>query len=168
MGLDAGTKVKTAVELILNLLERDEQVVVFAKYKQTVHRIVQGLQAKHADACAYTGDLPADTREREAQRFISGEVKVLVGTLDSLSEGVDGLQHASSTVVMVDRHWTHAKNDQAIGRLRRSGQVKRVTVYHVFAKDTIDATISAACLRKLNVTEQLKGKAILDTIYGRI
>lgn len=170
--VDDGTKVKATVELALDLVEREEQVVIFAKYKATVYRIVQAIQAKSrstVQVLPYTGDQDAKTRDYSVYAgFMNGQTQVLVGTLDSLSEGVDGLQHAASNIIMVDRHWTPAKNDQAIGRLRRSGQLKRVTVYHVFAKDTIDATITSACLRKTNVVESLKGRPLVDAIYGRI
>ena len=166
--LDAGTKVKATIELTRELLERDEPVVIFAKYKATVHRIVRELVSHDIKACAYTGDVPADTRDRDVQAFNAVVLNVLVGTLDALSEGVDGLQHTASNVIMVDRHWTPAKNDQAIGRLRRSGQLKRVTVWHVFAEKTIDATITAACLRKTNVIQVLRGMPLVDAIYGRV
>jgi len=162
--LHAGTKVHAAIDLVRNLLARDEQVVVFAKYKHTVGRIMAGLLDV---AVEYTGDWPPVIRETAIKRFCSGEVQVIVGTLDSLSEGIDGLQHAASNIVMVDRHWTPAKNDQAIGRLRRSGQEKVVTVYHVFAADTIDATITAACLRKVNVIQSLKDRPLVDSLYGK-
>lgn len=167
--VEEGTKVKAAADLVLDLLEREEKVVVFAKYKATVHRLIVALnKTNRAYAVTFTGDKTAQERENAAGQFIIGRANVLVGTLDSLSEGVDGLQHASHTAVMVDRHWTPAKNDQAIGRLRRSGQLSPVQVYHVFAKDTIDATITAACLCKTNVIESLRGRPLVDALYGRV
>lgn len=164
----AGTKTKATVELVLDLLERDEQVVVFCKYKATVKAIQDKLVSKHVTALAYHGDIDPHDRDVAVTAFGNGKCSVLIGTLDSLSEGVDGLQHAGRTVVMVDRHWTPAKNDQAIGRLRRSGQTRQVQVFHVFAKDTIDATVTAACLRKTNVIELLRGRPPTDAIYGRV
>lgn len=165
--VEDGAKVKAATELVFDLLERDEKVVVFCQYKATVSRLCNAL--KNKGVRSYTGDLTADQRDEAVQEFVERkDVKVLVGTLGSLSEGADGLQHASNHVVMVDRHWTAAKNDQAIGRLRRSGQLKPVNVYHVFAKETIDATITAACLRKTNVVQMLNGMPLIDAIYGRV
>lgn len=165
---EMGSKGKATVELCLDLLERDEPVLIFAKYKATVKRIQQALQAKHVKALDYHGDLNADDRDATVTMFRQGHLDVIVGTLDSLSEGVDGLQELCANVIMVDRHWTPAKNDQAIGRLRRSGQLRKVTVYHVFAENTIDQTITAACLRKTNVIQLLKGKPLIDAIYGRV
>jgi SNF2 family DNA or RNA helicase len=161
-----GTKTKAAVELIADLVERDEQVVVFAKYKATVHRIAVALQKRHVSAAEYTGDVKADIRDQLVAQFGKGRIKVMVGTLASLSEGVDGLQCASH-IVMVDRWWTPGKNDQAFGRCRRSGQLKRVTVWHIFAAKTIDVTIVSACLRKVNVVQLLRGLSPKTAVYGR-
>jgi SNF2 family DNA or RNA helicase len=165
---ELGTKAHATVEQCMNLLERDEPVLIFAKYKATVNRIQRALQAKHVHALAYHGDLDAADRDATVTMFKQGHLKVIVGTLDSLSEGVDGLQELCSNIIMVDRWWTPAKNEQAIGRLRRSGQLRKVTVYHIFAVDTIDQTITAACLRKTNVIQLLKGKPLIDAIYGRV
>lgn len=169
-GVEHGSKTKATIELTLDLLERDEPVLIFAKYKATVYRIVAALNKHGQQARAFTGDQDPKTKEIALADFSNdgGGTKVLVGTLDSMSEGVDGLQHQCSNVILVDRHWTPAKNDQAIGRLRRSGQIKRVTVWHVFAADTIDETITAACLRKTNVIELLRGVPLTEAIYGRI
>jgi SNF2 family DNA or RNA helicase len=163
---EEGTKVKAAIELIADLVERDEQVVVFAKYKATVQRIVAGLVNRHISAAAYTGDVKAELRDQLVSQFGKGKLKVIVGTLASLSEGVDGLQCASH-IVMVDRWWTPGKNDQAFGRCRRSGQLKRVTVWHIFAAKTIDETIVSACLRKVNVVQLLRGLSPKTAVYGR-
>jgi SNF2 family DNA or RNA helicase len=165
--LTIGSKSKTAVELVTDLLERDEPVVVFCKYKQSVARIVDALRKRHVKAAAYTGDLTADLRDAAVQDFRTGKTDVLVGTLAALSEGVDGLQDRCSTIVMVDRWWTPGPNDQAIGRVRRSGQAKAVTVYHVFAEDTVDANVVQACLDKVNVIQVLRDKPLIDFIYGR-
>jgi SNF2 family DNA or RNA helicase len=165
---DMGTKAKATVELCMDLLERDEPVLIFAKYKATVERIKLALIAKHVYAVDYHGDRSPQERDIAVNLFKNDKAKVIVGTLDSLSEGVDGLQELCANIIMVDRHWTPAKNDQAIGRLRRSGQVRRVTVYHIFAEGTIDETITAACLRKTNVIQMLKGKPLIDAIYGRL
>jgi len=167
-GLDEGTKVRATVELAFDLLERDEPVVIFAKYKATVAALKLAFNSKNsAYAVDYTGDQSMQEREIALNLFIKGKAKVIIGTLDSMSEGVDGMQHVASNIIMVDRHWTPAKNDQAIGRLRRSGQLKRVTVYHIFAANTIDATITSACLRKLNVIQVLKNQPLIDSVYGR-
>lgn len=162
-----GAKVVAGAELIANLVERDEQVVVFVNYQITANRLVDRLRVAGVSAQPFHGGIDLALREQQLVDFQKGDLNVIVGTIDSLGEGVDGLQYASSTIVFVDRKWTHAKNDQAIGRLRRSGQGKRVAVYHIYATDTIDAGVVSACIRKANVVESLAGRPLKDVLYGK-
>ena len=166
--LALGTKSEATVELVLDLLEREERVVVFVKYKATMRRLTTALRHKGVVTDWYSGDESPTEHDECVQRFASGKTDVIVGTLDAMSEGVDGLQHKCSNVIFLDRYWTSTKNEQAVGRLRRSGQVQVVNVYHVFAKDTVDATITAACLRKQNVINMIEGRPLVDVIYGRV
>ena len=92
---------------------------------------------------------------------------VVVGTIAALGTGVDGLQRHGSSVVMLDRDWTPAINDQCIGRRRRSGQTEQVSVHHIVAEGTIDIAVMLACLNKTNVVETLADRPLLDVIYGR-
>ncbi len=141
--------------------------MAFTGYKATAHRLVARLNAGWVKAEAYTGDLSEDERENLIGRFKAGDLDVVVGTLAALSTGVDGLQSTGSSVVFLDRDWNPAINDQAVGRRRRSGQRKRVSVYHLMYDDTIDVAVVQACLDKTNVVETLAGRPILDVIYGK-
>jgi SNF2 family DNA or RNA helicase len=163
-----GTKVKATVDLVLDLLERDEPVVVFTLYHLTAERIYAALAKHKVKARVYHGGIPPEGREGAVRDFADGKCQVLIGTLQSLGEGVDGAQKRCNTVVLADHFWTAAKNDQAVGRIKRSGQQRRVTVYHVFAEGTIDTTIADACLRKVNVIESLNERPLVDSIYGRV
>ena len=145
-----GTKVKAAVELVDDLAP--EQVVVLTAYKETARRI-----AELVGAPAYTGDTSAEERESMLRRFRAGEETVLVGTLATVGEGVDGLQVARH-VVLVDRDWTPARNEQAIARIRRSGQqADQVVAYHIFARDTVDETVARMLVEKQGVIDALLG-----------
>lgn len=162
--LEAGTKVKAAAELIGDLARR-ETVIAFAKYKETVSRLALAVQAKGYNVRIWTGD-NEDEHEDIQRAYALGEVDVVVGTLASLGEGVDGFQYRGSSIVMLDRGWTPASNEQPIGRRRRSGQTKRVFVYHVMGRNTIDATVVAACLKKENVAALIADRPLKDSIYG--
>jgi SNF2 family DNA or RNA helicase len=161
-----GAKV-VAAEGLLHGLTRRGPVVVFAQFQATCNRLASRLAGVGISAQPYHGGIELALRDRAVEEFRTGKLDVLVGTLASLGEGVDGLQNLCSQVMFLDRHWTHARNDQAIGRLRRSGQNRRVTVYHLMAEDTIDVAVVAACFRKANVVESLNGRPLRDVLYGQ-
>lgn len=161
-----GSKIAATTELVSDLVRR-EPVIVFAMFKPTVNRLVESLMARKLRAVAWTGDTPPLEKEDILIRWAEGKVDVIVGTIASMGEGVDGLQFRSSQVVLLDRDWRAKINDQAIGRARRSGQSKRVTVYHVFADGTIDVAVHEANLRKENFDRTLRGKDVAALLYGR-
>ena len=105
-------------------------------------------------AVTYTGDISQKHRDILRQEFIDGDLNVLVGTLATMGEGIDGLQVARH-LVMVDRDWTPARNDQAIGRLLRRGQDRPVVVHHVYAEGTIDEDVAQSCARKTETIESV-------------
>lgn len=112
----------------------DEQVLVgtdSAKFARWV-------AARLPHAAAWTGDESAAEREVTKERFIRGEVRVIVATIRAIGEGVDGLQRAARIIVTLSEDYDPAMNTQFIGRLNRRGQERRVLVYHIKAFATRD------------------------------
>ena len=161
-----GSKVSATVALVHEDLARREPVVIFAKYKATVHRLFNALWEKGHSVVALTGD-NEKLHDDLVQDYKDGKVDIVVGTYGSMREGLDGLQFRSAQMVLLDLDWVPGLNEQAIGRLRRSGQRGVVTVYVVFANGTVDATKYEGNLRKVNLARRLKGQDISNIIYGR-
>lgn len=144
------SKAKAAIEVIEDL--EPQQVVVMCAFRHTADTIAAGIKG----AEAYHGEHTAAEREALLARFKSGGLRVLVGTQATLGEGVDGLQKAQH-LVMVDRDWTPARNEQAVGRLRRSGQQSTVFVHHLFCEGTIDETVARTCDEKQSLIQEVLG-----------
>lgn len=134
------TKIRAATSLVKDLAP--EQVVVLCAFKSTAYSL-----AKVVGGEVYSGDQGATDRAGIVERFVSGELKVIVGTHGALGEGVDGLQVAHN-MVLLDQDWTPARNEQAIARLHRSGQRGTVNVWRIIAKDSIDEMILETLERK--------------------
>jgi len=146
-----GAKGLAAVDLVNDLAP--DQVLVLCAFRHTADAIVIALDGQ---AVAYHGGIGSIARGATIKAFTSGAARVLVGTIGTLGEGVDGLQVARH-LVMVDRDWTPARNEQAIARLARSGQRSAVNVTHLVADDTYDAVVSAALRRKESVVSAILG-----------
>lgn len=144
-GEPIGTKAQAAVELASDL---GEQSLIFCLFRGTAKAVAQQLKG----AWPYTGDMNAAEREEAKQMFMSGKAKHLVGTIRVLGEGVDGLQCARN-VIFIDRAWTPARNEQAVGRLLRQGQRNAVNVIHIVANDTVDEVVNDALRQKRDVIE---------------
>jgi SNF2 family DNA or RNA helicase len=148
--LSHGSKVKATVSLVRDLLDEGHQVVVLTEYREAAQRI-----AGEFAAALYIGGMGAFDKEVQLQLFQAGVANVFVGTIAAVGEGTDGLQVASH-LVLHDRSWVPARNQQAIARLARSGQGADVVhVYHVTAANTVDDQIAKALAAKEDVIAAL-------------
>jgi len=92
-----------------------------------------------ANVTLWTGDTKPSERERILETWGQGpEREVLVATIPSLAEGVDGFQHVCSTLVWMNKSTNPLLNTQFLGRLRRRGQRSIVTEVEIIAVETED------------------------------
>ena len=68
-------------------------------------------------------------------------VQILLAVVSAIAEGVDGLQDACHTEIWLSRDSSLVINEQAQGRLHRSGQTRGVVRYLVQCPGTIDDTV---------------------------
>lgn len=101
-----------------------------------------------ADAFAWTGDKTNTQRDKAKGRFMKGDLKYLVATQAAIGEGVNGLQEASHIMVILSQNDQQLLNMQFVGRLARKGQTKRVLVYNIIARNTLDDRQNASLLGK--------------------
>jgi SNF2 family DNA or RNA helicase len=141
---EPGTKVRAAAELASDL--EPAQVVVLT-WSRGAAEGVAGLVGGEF----IHGGVSAGERRRILDSFKSGDLRVLAGTLSTLGEGMDGMQVAHH-MIRLDRDWTPARNEQAIARIRRSGQRSdAVFCWDITAADTVDAVVERALRHKEDV-----------------
>lgn len=75
--------------------------------------------------------------------FKDGDAQILLAQVDSLSHGVDGLQHVCSDALFYHPMWSRDATEQAIGRLWRTGQKNEVRVTTLVCDDTLDDLVMA-------------------------
>lgn len=143
-----GSKLRAAYEKVCDL--DPEQVVVLTWSRSAAERL-----ARETAGALIHGGVAKEDRRAALSNFRTGKVRVLVGTLATLGEGVDGLQVAQH-LVLVDRPWSPEDEAQTIGRLRRSGQQKPVFFYTLTARSTIDEKINAILKSKRRVIDAVR------------
>ena len=124
-----------ALRLIVdNLSAKDDKLLVFSQYVKTLEQISRDLQSRISHE-VYHGGLSEDTRNNLITRFQKEPgPRVLLMSLKAGGMGLN-LQEASS-VVLFDRWWNPAVEEQAINRAHRFG---RKAVLHVFRFTVIDS-----------------------------
>ena len=97
------------------------------------------LAAAGIESFILQGDTPLKERAELVRRFNDGEAPVF---LISLKAGGTGLNlTGADTVIHYDPWWNLAAQNQASDRCYRIGQTRKVQVYRLIAKDTIEENI---------------------------
>jgi len=69
------------------------------------------------------------------------DAQILLAQVNSLSHGVDGLQHLCSDILFYHPMWSADATQQAVGRVWRTGQKNEVTVTTLCCRDTLDSVV---------------------------
>lgn len=80
-------------------------------------------------------------KEAVIEQFKSGEKHFLVAQYQTLSHGVDGLQHVCSDMLFYQPIWSRDATEQAEGRIHRQGQTQQVTITTIVCEDSIDEIV---------------------------
>lgn len=143
-------KVPAAIELAEDILQSDEQVVLFCHHKETVTSIYDAL--KSYGVGIISGDVSQKDRQALVDRFKEGAFPVMIITTAG-AEGID--LYTASHIIFVEREWTPAKEEQAEGRLHRMGQKNPVTAWYIVAKNTVDEKLNSIIQTKRALVGQV-------------
>ncbi|EGQ61003.1 putative helicase, partial [Acidithiobacillus sp. GGI-221] len=131
-------KAKAVAQFTRLLVEAGESVLLVG-WHRAVYEIWQE-ELKDLSPAMYTGSESASQKNREKDRFLSGETSVLIMSLRS-GAGLDGLQHKCSVVVFGELDWSPGIHQQVIWRVDREGQNAPVTVFFLVVEDGSDGPI---------------------------
>lgn len=112
-------KMKHIYEYIDELLDNVDKIVVFAVHQE----VIENLHKKYKNSEIYNGTLTTKQKDEAKRRFIEEkDCRLLIGNIQSLGTGVDGLQNSgSATVLFIELPWDPQTMDQAESRLSRIG-----------------------------------------------
>jgi len=107
-----------------------------------------------------TGDTPDEEFEHnKALLFSSTGTTIMVGTIDKLAIGIDGMQKSVNKLGIAALPWNHYKVTQAEGRPDRIGHSGRtslgVDIVYFEAEGTMDEEIRAVVLDKLHDANEI-------------
>jgi len=146
----ASVKLDSLMLLLDSLGERDDKVLVFSQYVQSLQAISSRIPRFPHDI--YHGKMTQAEREEAIRKFqdMPGPRALLV----SLKAGGVGLNlQAASTVVLFDRWWNPAVEDQAIQRAHRFGRERPLHVIRFLIRETIEERIDRILSAKRDLFE---------------
>ncbi len=130
-------KVEYLKSILSEIRSKDEKVIIFSQYVQTLKHLSENLDFKFE---IYHGSLSSDEKEDAINNFKNSEgFNVLYMSLKAGGVGLN-LQEASS-VILFDRWWNPAIEKQAIARAHRMGNTNTVHAIKLRTPNTIEDRI---------------------------
>ena len=136
-----------------------ERIVIFTQYAQWAIRVADHLTERTGTpVAAYHGGLPRKQRDQIIDDFQSGEGAAAL--VLSLKAGGAGLNlTAANHVVLFDRWWNPAVEDQARDRAWRLGQERTVIFHRLECPGTIDERVEEVVAGKRHVADLVLPKS---------
>lgn len=121
---------------IIKQLPSSDKIIVFSQWEHTLNVFANFLDCEKIKYLHYNGSLDTKERSKVLSTFKDSSVQVLLITIQSGGVGLD-LNFANHIIIM-DSWWNHALEEQAIDRVYRIGQRKKVEVHRLYMIDTIE------------------------------
>jgi len=112
-------------------------LVVAAQSAQLINLAAKRLKTAKIPYGRIVGDVSEFDRAQALDSFQRGDLQIMLITIDAGGEGVDGLQH-SDTLIVLQRSWKMIANVQLEGRVDRIGSEKHSSV-HIIDVVTADS-----------------------------
>lgn len=144
-------KLEHLMELVPELLQSGRKILIFSQFVSMLRLIEERLQYRELPYALLTGE--TRDRDREIERFQSGEVPIFLISLKAGGVGLNLTQ--ADTVIHYDPWWNPATEQQATDRSWRTGQTQPVFVYRLIAKGTIEERIVAIHQQKRSLQQGL-------------
>lgn len=148
-------KLEVCMQLIHSAMDGGHRMLIFSQFKSMLEILRHELDASQIPYFIITGSTSKEMRMHLVKRFNEGDTPVF---LISLKAGGVGLNLTGADVVIhYDPWWNLAVQNQATDRVHRIGQTKKVTVYKLIAKNTIEEKIQKLQETKKNLAQQVIG-----------
>jgi SWI/SNF-related matrix-associated actin-dependent regulator of chromatin subfamily A-like protein 1 len=147
---------KAKVEAALDIAEQAKRFLLLTYRKSLAHQMAQELNDSGTPCVCITGEMATPERQ-SAVRQAAAAGHGIVATIDSIYEGVDGIQHVADIGIFHALDYVPLKMAQAEARLHRLGQDRPVTWYYLACKDSMDTLVVKTVVDKLDMARNVLG-----------
>eukprot|EP00826_Nyctotherus_ovalis_P056106 TRINITY_DN7516_c0_g1_i3.p1 TRINITY_DN7516_c0_g1~~TRINITY_DN7516_c0_g1_i3.p1 ORF type:complete len:461 (+),score=131.55 TRINITY_DN7516_c0_g1_i3:104-1486(+) len=152
------SKSKGICDFLDILIDNETKFILFAHHLELLSDLESFVIRRRRDYIRIDGSVPAGKRHQLVSKYQSDEkCRIALLSLTASSQGVT--LTASSTVVFAELNWTPGVMEQAEDRVHRIGQKNAVTIYYLYADNTLDPLIyNIIRAKNVVVAQALNGK----------
>jgi len=125
----------------------ETKIVVFAWHVDVLNILEKALH-KHGVVRIDGSVLTAKRQERINQFINNPKINFIIGNMQAMGVGTDGLQGVANHVLIAEPDWVPGNNVQAVDRVDRWGQVRQVLADIFVAPGSVVEKILASALKK--------------------
>lgn len=159
--------VLTLIEEVLEEIGPTGKLAVVGNFIRTNAYLLEALQKYNATAIY--GEVSAANKQKALDKFIEDPTcRVIVLQPRSAGQGVDGLQHVCSDMLVVEAPTVAPPFYQTVARLDREGQTKPVNCRIAVANATVQVRMFNNLLQNDKIINKVQGgyQDLRDAIYG--
>jgi len=134
-----GSKLANFLDLLQSIIDKQEKVIVFVQWTSLLCSIREILQENNINAGVVFGNTAC--QNSAVRRFKNDNLNILMLSLENSSSGLDLVE--SNHLIFVhalvgEEYIVKAQEEQAIARVHRTGQTKKVHVHWMVTRGTIE------------------------------
>lgn len=157
MGMAMAPLAAEYVEMLLD--GGEEKIVVFAHHIAVLDKLCEKL-AKWG-VVRIDGSISQQNKQKRVDAFrLNPRIQVVVGNMQSMGTGTDGLQEVAHRAVFAEPDWVDGVNQQAVDRLDRGGQTTKVQADFLVAPGSFLERVLGSALRKGQTTHKALDRRI--------
>lgn len=144
-------KLKRLLELLEEIHERNEKVVIFSNWVESL-RTLYRFVSKYYKTCCFTGTMKESVRQKHKEVFLQNpEYTVMMGTFGAL--GTTHTLTVARNEIMYDEPWNPSDKSQAEDRIYRIGTKESVNIYTLITRNTVDDRVHDILYTKSGISE---------------
>lgn len=147
------------IEAALELATQAKRFLLLTYRKSIAHQMSVMLNDAGTPNVCITGEMPTVARQAAVVNARHAGIGI-VATIDSVFEGVDGIQHVADIGIMHALDYVPLKMAQAEARLHRLGQLNPVHWYYLACRNSMDSLVVRTIVDKLDANRAVMGQHV--------
>lgn len=149
--IQKNAKLQRLMELLEEIHERNEKVVIFSNWVESLRTLYRFVSKKYK-TCCFTGTMKDADRQKHKEVFLTNpEYTVMMGTFGAL--GTTHTLTVARNEIMYDEPWNPSDKVQAEDRIYRIGTKESVNIYTLITRDTVDDRVHDILYTKSGISE---------------
>ena len=135
-----GTKLTRILDLVRKIMDQREKVVLFVQWTPLINCIKEMFRECKIDIGVMAGNVMQ--QNAALKKFKTGNISVLMGSVDNTGLDLVNANHLIFVHALFGEEYVvKSLEDQAIARIHRNGQTRKVHIYWFISRSTIEEDI---------------------------